>query len=137
VRDSERVRAASANTPTTSKRASVSARAAGASRESSSRQAVELESQRTASWVCRTTDGGSWSSCAGLEQRRRRVIDDRQPLVGGVAVSVAVELERSVTAEHDVGCGGLGGFEEFVGELRQRAVGYRVDEVDRDAERGG
>jgi hypothetical protein len=50
---------------------------------------------------------------------------------------VAVEFERSVTAEQDVGCVGLGGIEEFVGELRQRAVGYRVDEVDRDAERGG
>ncbi len=48
-RYSWRGRAASANTHATSRRASVSVRAAVASGESSSRQAIELESQRTAS----------------------------------------------------------------------------------------
>jgi hypothetical protein len=51
-------------------------------------------------------------------------------------VSVAVELERSVTAVQDVGRVGLGGIEKFVRELRQRALGYGVNEVDGDAERG-
>ena len=136
-RYSELVQAASANTHTTSRRASVSVMARASSRESSSRQAIELDSQRTASWVCRTSDGGSWSRLRGLEQRRRRVVDDRQPLVGGVAVGEAVELECSVTAVQGVGRVGLGGGEKLVRELRPRAVGEGVNEVDGDAERGG
>lgn len=48
-----------------------------------------------------------------LKQRCCRVVDDRQPLVGGVVMGVAVELERPVTAMKGV-CGvGLGGGEQL------------------------
>ena len=98
---------------------------------------MELDSQRTASWVCRTSDGGSWSSREDSSSGASDVVDDRQPLVGGVAVGVAVELERAVAAVQGVGRVGLGGGEKLVRELRPRAVGEGVDEVDGDAERGG
>ena len=73
----------------------------------------------------------------GLEQRRRPVVDDRQPLFGGVAVRERVEFERSVTPVQDVGRVGLGGVEKSGRELRPCALGQRVNEVNCDAERGG
>ena len=72
--------------------------AAAAAGESSSRSTIARDSQRTASWACSTSDGGSWSKCRRLEERRGDVVDGRQPLLGGVAVCVAVELEGPVTA---------------------------------------
>jgi hypothetical protein len=107
------------------------------SRESSSRQAIELESQRTASWVSRTTERWILVQPRGLEQRASDVVDDRLPLVGGVAVRVAVELERPVAAVKGVGRVGLGGVEKLSPELVLDAVWERVEEVHGDAERGG
>ena len=59
----------------------------------------------------------------GLEERRRRVVDDWQPLLDGVAVREPVEFERSVTAVQGVGRVGLGGLEKFGRELRPCALG--------------
>jgi hypothetical protein len=51
-------------------------------------------------------------------------------------MGVAVELELPVTAMKGVRGVGLGGGEQLSRELRLRAAGEGVNEVDRDAERG-
>jgi hypothetical protein len=66
---------------------------------------------------------------SGLKQRCRRVVDDGQPIVGGVAVSLAVDLERPVTAVKGVRRIVLGGDEELVREFRLGAVGEGVNKV--------
>lgn len=62
----------------------------------------------------------------GLEQRSSYVGDDRPPLVRGVAVGEAVELERPVTALRGVGGVGLGGGEKLPSELVLSAVWQRM-----------
>ena len=113
--------AASANTHTTRRRASVSASAA----VRLARVLVEAgdRARQPAHRLLGLPDDGRrlLVQLRGLEQRRRRVVDDRQPLVGGVAVGVAVELERAVAAVQGVGRVGLGGGEKLLRELCLRA----------------
>ena len=117
-------------------RPSPSTMAAAASGESSSRSMIARDSQRTASWACSTSDGGSRFRRAACEERRSDVVDGRQPFVCAVAVCLAVELEGLVTAVERYCAVVLRVAEQLVPEREGSGCRQYVDHVNRDAEAG-